>query len=256
MAHKRGKPKGDFCSLAPETNCPDCPVKEKKNGKTMNYAAICEPKWSGFTFLQRKVVAGKQKPFDRSYEAHHILCVASVLECIQGKHGIQAAVRETEWCINQKVNMYAMPLWGHTVKWYCNIGPIRQTLKADEVAPLFANIPQHDQSHNAYQEEVETALKTVAAKVKDLAHDLQSESLAKKLNRLSEDFRQELETRGNRAQGTHKSWERARKDPTDGTWCHPFSMAPDSAISQIPFPTFDDKTTEVMERIAEAVRGG
>ena len=49
--------------------------------------------------------------------------------------------------------MKAMPLWGHTVQWYCSFkedddGTIEGKVKSRTREPLFKNIPQHDFDHN------------------------------------------------------------------------------------------------------------
>jgi hypothetical protein len=108
--HRGAEPKGKFCCSPKDKNCGECPVN-KTGDKGKNYVAICDPGWSSYTYLQ--YVDGNPKPYvyEEEYEAHHILCVESVTPCILGTRGIQKAVRQTEWCINNKLNMITIPLF-------------------------------------------------------------------------------------------------------------------------------------------------
>jgi len=258
MSHARGDKKNHFCSQAQKTNCDDCPITEKTDsGKKKNYVEICDPRWPKYTYPQ--YVARDPNPYvyEEKYEAHHILCVASVTEFILGGYGIQGAVGQTTWCINQKLNMLAMPLWGHTVKWYCRIGKAGGSILKDKIPPPFRNIPQHDISHNLYQDEVEQLLVQVACHVQDQDHDIRAQTLKKDLDDLSEHFVGELKDRGKRKGGTHEGWRLGQTKPDpDPQWCYPFSMAPDYAVDEIAIPSFDEKTEEWIDKIAAAIASG
>jgi hypothetical protein len=257
--HERGKREGQFCSVPADPKCSDCPCSE-------TYIKVCEPTaWgSGYTF--QRLVKAKLKPFTfaKKYEAHHIACVAPVTSCITADAAIQDVVHQTKWCINKESNMLAMPLWGHTVKWYCVITAASTATEFDEAAkePPFKNIPQHDIDHNCsegYTWEVEQALKRLAEKVKkaNKEHALQPGDLATLLDRVSNGFKTMLDKRGNRKGGTHNAWSLAQKEPPDAQWCHPFSMASDSKVSSLGFPVrhFDERVAKWVARIAKAMKG-
>src|SRR5262245_53019212 len=106
-----------------------CAVKGQPcthNGAPGNdYRKVCKPAWSNLTYAQKYVDkdTGVNDPRPRSYEAHHILCLAQVKKVIvkeSEKNDFTDIVDSTEWCINDKRNMIALPMWGHTIMWYCN----------------------------------------------------------------------------------------------------------------------------------------
>lgn len=254
--HKRGKRKKDFCTQPAKPKCADCPCPK-------DYIEICKPRWAGVTF-ERLVNAEDGKfVFDKKYEAHHLVCVAPATKELLGKRGIQPAIEQTKWCINNKQNMLGMPLWGHTVKWYCSFshraGKVTGKVKAGAKPPPFKNIPQHDFDHNCkggYTSEVETKCKKLAKDIKESGHKLKGESLAEALGDMSEFFEEELlESRGIRKGGTHAAWKLALNG--DSEWCHPFSMASDGKVTSVSFPVkdFDSKLERWIQRIANAIAG-
>lgn len=242
--HKRGVSKGLFHGI-PETG----------NGCEYgnDYIKICKPSWGGFTFM--RLVRRKLLPvfvFGKKYEAHHILCVAPVAKEIAGKDAIDGIIRKTKWCINNKKNMIGMPLWGHTVRWYCS-----DTLGDDENvgSPPFANIPQHDWDHNCklgYTSEVQAKLATVAKRIEDAGHDVKEEDIKAALDKLSVDFKGLLDKRGIRRGGTHIAWE---SGGTDKEWYEPFSMASTGALTKKNYPVrkFDKRKQTWINRIAKAM---
>ena len=166
--HDRGERKGQFCANPAETPCDDC-------SESKNYIEVCKPRsWFTHTF-ERRVRTATAYTFDKKYEAHHIACVAPVNEVLYGDKDLIGAVEQTKWCINKKSNMMAMPLWGHTVKWYCAITEDGGEIDDDRTAPKFKNIPQHDYDHNCkegYTWEVEQAMKELAAEIENADHAL------------------------------------------------------------------------------------
>ena len=162
------------------------------------------------------------------FAAHHLLCVASVKSCIAKKRGLSPIVKETRWCVNARNNMVALPLWGHTVKWY---------YKNPDMKPPFKNRTQHDWDHNgsdSYREEVEDSLTTLADNVndaKDKHDDARLKQLKAGLNSRARDFRGKLKARGKRQGGTHKQFQ------TNGgntSWHAPFSMAASATAKGYP----------------------
>src|SRR5262249_31987718 len=149
--------------------------------------------WADYTFTQ-----GRKMEVLKRHEAHHLLCVACVTEFIAKKKELKKVVEQTDWCINDTNNMFAMPLWGHTIKWYCgdfadfdlDAQDVKDLLDSDELfvrrrKPKFANIPQHDYDHNSalgYKQEMDKELKKLAAKIakskkkhEDRAEELRSD---------------------------------------------------------------------------------
>lgn len=249
--HERGLSKGQFCGI-PGTPC-EC---------GNDYIEICNPGWNDYTFS--RLIRRKKGPwltFQKKYEAHHVVCVAPVAQEIVSKKSIESVIAQTQWCINNKDNMIAMPLWGHTVKWYCDISADGGDFAATISVPPFANIPQHDWDHNCndgYTWEVVEAAKKVAKKIEQAGHEIKTQDIAAALNSLSSKFKNILlAVRGTRKGGTHAAWLMALDDP-DSDWCQPFSMASTVALTRKGFPVrkFDESVAKWIERIAEAIRGG
>jgi hypothetical protein len=237
-----------FCSIRANPKCGDC-----KQPKT--YVDVCKPSWNAFTYVQ--LVDGQG--MDKKYEAHHILCVSPVTKELAGNTKIQKAIEETDWCINNGTNMIAMPLWGHTVKWYCKITRSRKFMPMDVPAPPFENLPQHNIDHNSkegYTYEITKVCQQLVKDVQEAGHDLEAEGLEGALNDLSVEWEAEIKRRGTaRKGGTHSAWKAAQDDPPDANWFEPFSMASDSKISKMGFPVhkFDDKVAAWIDRLANSM---
>ena len=240
-----------FCSIRANPKCGDC--KQAKN-----YIDACKPAgWANYSYPQ--MVSGS--PTKKKYEAHHILCVSPVTDEIAGKSAIKAAIEETDWCINNPDNMVAMPLWGHTVQWYCRILRSKKYTITDAPAPPFANIPQHNFDHNSkggYTHEIRVECKNLAAEVKNSGHSLKGDALKGKLDKLSAHWRKQIAKRGAREDGTHAAGQAGQKDPDSVAWCKPFSMASNGKVSSTGFPVrnFDDKVADWVDRIARAIANG
>lgn len=249
----RTKRKDDFCAVAAEGTC-GCSIDK-------SYVQECKPipGWDDtidFTWKNKRT--GKRQ---QGAAPHHIVCVASVGTLIIDASGkkVDGIVRATEWCVNTKKNMVAMPLWGHTVQWYCNIAT--QTLKAStRKAPPFEDIPQHDWDHTgtgAYQQELEELIIKIVKNMRQAGHDAKTSDLAGSLDDLSDDFRELLVNRGKRGtpKGTHKGWINGNANPKS-KWYLPFSMANDAAASRKGFPklTFTNKVFAKLKWLAEQLK--
>lgn len=229
--HNRAKSKRDFCAVAAQPSC-GCSIDA-------DYVAVCKPAWANYSFVRKIRGVGKRP---KVFEAHHILCAASVGTLIvdaSGK-GVATIVGDTEWCINTKKNMLGMPLWGHTVQWYCNV-PDKTLGSANRGAPPFADLPQHDWDHTgkgAYQSEVDDELRKIVKDLKQAGHDATTFDLAGALDDLSKHFKQELKDRGatrGSPKGTHEAWANGRKAPTS-QWYLPFSMASTGCVTGKGYP--------------------
>jgi|SRR5271165_2487316 len=246
--HSEGVEKGKFCALRKDK----CPCGNE-------YQENCTPAPDDWT-ADDKFWQGSSMGVAKKFEAHHLLCVASVTEFIGKKPAIKKIVEQTDWCINDTTNMFAMPLWGHTIKHYCNLAEDGELL--DKVkAPHFKNIPQHDYDHNStggYTSEVNKAMKNLARTVEEQAtdkHEADAKKLKKKLDGLSNDFRSELQRRGSsRCNGTHKAWQKGSKYP-ESDWYLPFSMATDAIAEKRTFPAsnFDNKLGQKILRLVKAL---
>jgi hypothetical protein len=249
--HSEGTEVGKFCAIRAES----CKLHSNK------YQSNCTNSpgtWAIANFIQgRKVMVEKQ------FEAHHVLCVACVTEFI-AKAGPSQVVRETDWCVNAKKNMLGLPLWGHTIKWYCGLfadvdednveekladGTLFKTRKA----PPFKNHPQHDYDHNStdgYKGEVDGRLQLIAQQVKKTAaknHEAAVKELKTELDNLSDHFKDELNRRGERQEGTHKAWKKGMREP-DSDWYEPFSMADDGMAEARSFPS-PGAASKLMDKI-------
>lgn len=196
-------------------------------------------------------VQGRKKRDPKTFEAHHLLCIASVTQYVAEKKEIAEIIQQTQWCINAEKNMLAMPLWGHTIRWYC--------LQNLDAPPPFQNIPQHDYDHNSklgYKKaDVDTQLQKLADQIqkKKKDHEVAVEELKTELDNLSVRFRRLLKLRGTvRSGGTHNAWTNGENMPD---WYLPFSMASTAAADRRPYPTTDSKGTVAnkIRRLVEAL---
>lgn len=245
--HKRGLAKNNFCGVPG-----DSPTACKCGN---DYIGVCKPHWANFTFM--RLVKRKILPayvFGKKYEAHHILCVSPVAGEIIANDAIDSVIAETVWCINNKTNMMAMPLWGHTVRWYCSAG---LGVDANIGAPDFMDIPQHDWDHNSkkgYTWEIETVLKDIAEVIKDAGHEVKPQDISTALTNQSKEFARTLNSRGKRRGGTHKAWQGGGQEKK---WYEPFSMASSAALTAKGFPakSFDEKMLKWIKKIATGMAG-
>ncbi len=209
-----------------------------------DYIKCCQPGWVAWTFAQR---GARGSVIGKKYEAHHLLCWSCVVKAFFSDPKAKDILKGTDWCVNRSTNMIALPLWGHTVKWYAN----------NDGPPPFVNLPQHDWDHNCtggYTFEVSQKLLTFAADIKTMkeAHELPPpEDIAGALVSSSGEFRAELIARGLRGGGTHASFELGGTTPG---WYLPFSMANAAIATQRRAPTsFDKKRKAKLDAILAAV---
>jgi len=242
--HKRGLKKGEFCTAPGSPKC-DC---------GNNYRAVCKKTankaWATYHTTEKR--KGKKIRVTNPFEAHHLLCVSSVMKELQTKHGIKQIIQNTKWCINKGNNMIAMSLWGHTIKWYCD------PVDGESKAPPFADIPQHDFDHNkkdgGYVAEVAVAIKEIAKDVKIQGHAVDVDDIAAALRSESKNFRNKLNDRGTRLGGTHKGWKLGGKTKIS-TWYLPFSMAATASVKQFPARDFNQEKAAWIKRLAKAAWG-
>lgn len=229
-SHNREKFKKEFCAVAADGAC-DCGNDYKKN-------CVPAPAWDSandFTWFIKGQGARQQ-----SYAPHHILCVASVATILidATDKQVDGIVEATKWCVNKKPNMIALPLWGHTVKWYCNISALSMT-GGQTSPPPFQNLPQHDWDHTgkgAYIEELEEVLKNLVKQLAKKGHEAKPIDLAGAMDKLAAAFEAKLKARGLRQGGTHTAWQNGA---TNKDWFLPFSMANDGSATRKGYPKMD-----------------
>lgn len=218
-----------------------CHVRGEPSCKCGNdYQEVCKPSWSAFKYSQKYL----HEAVRRSYEAHHLLCCASVSKLIADIPEIQPVVEKTQWCINHGDNLIALPMWEQTLRYYCSAvtGQIRTVTQADGTTasrmnpPPFQNLVQHNYGHHSYISEVDTELVKIANKVKEnkKAHEHRRKQLKSELNGLVRKMRTELRTRGQRSGGTHAGWTLGLNGQAN--WFHPFSMAKSARGRAFPSP--------------------
>jgi hypothetical protein len=231
--HKpRGKKLGEFCAVAPYGKKCECSTPN-------NYRENGEPPWG------------------QPYQAHHLLPVTCVNSELVSKPEIKGVLELTQWCINKKLNMYGMPIWGHTVKWYCRVA----ALKPDRAAPPWENIPQHLNDHDLYNHEVCQYLGGLAVAWEQADHKVKGDEIAGDLDSLGGMMQNDLlKVRGLRTSGTHNAWNNAIKESIGGgehkDWYMPFSMAEDGDVRKRAFPIKGESNSvrAWIERIAGALR--
>ncbi len=247
--HSEGTLIIEFCTQRTDT-CKPCGNK---------YASIV----TASDYLFPRLVQKKSGPvtLDISQNAHHILCVAEVTGIMSSDDKLKKVLQNTKWCINHKRNMISLPLFYHTVYWYCldkesrgagrmRIGRYFTTRRT----PKFKNKCNHDYDHDKYNEEVQTELKKLNATVKQAVHDYDAGELAGELNDLSSTFRTRLRNRGKRQGGTHAAWMGALKG-TKPKWYEPFSLAGDVTSKQFPGQVRDlgDELPDVLASLRQAL---
>lgn len=251
--HSKGVVKAEFCAI------------RKSKCDHAEYQKNCVPKPTGWDkpyFWQGKTDI-KQKKF----EAHHLLCVACVTQHIANGKGIVSIVKQTKWCINEKPNMFAMPLWGHTLKFYCRLevrglGIEARTKKRAKI-PKFKNIPQHDYDHNSskgYKSEIDYDLAQLASQIrrgKKKKHEARVKDIKAELKSLSRKHKASLRARGKRCGGTDKAWKKGKKKVTSN-WYEPFSMAATGCIDKRVFPSSAGGTiaNKIRSLVTSYLKGG
>ncbi len=219
--HTEGAQKGLFCSLRTE-KCDPCSNKYKDIMKGTE-------SWGKYKQKHRTLIS-----IERSPEAHHVLPVASVTGNITANEKIrEEVVKNTKWCVNDKLNMIALPLFEMTFTHYLvEHDPDTGT---PIPAPDFAGLPMHNYGHAAFQKEVNMELERVGEDAKDNTekHEEASKTLLAAMNAQRDFFRPKLNSRGDRGNGTHVEFLNAMGLNEDGTefsgrvpkWYVPFSMA-------------------------------
>ncbi|MFN8066631.1 MAG: AHH domain-containing protein [Vicinamibacterales bacterium] len=216
--HTEGAERGKFCSLRVEP----CPCGNK-------YTDIMSGTGSWGKYPQKHRVL---KAVERSPEAHHVLPVASVTAEITANSKIKdEVVKNTQWCVNDKANMIALPLFEMTFLHYI--------INEEDSAPPFEGLPMHNYDHGAFQDEVDAKLKKIGndAQANTKAHEDATKELKGALDSLRDAYNPKLASRGKRGKGTHGEFVNAMKDPDAASaeeWYVPFSMADDP--DPRPFP--------------------
>jgi hypothetical protein len=181
------------------------------------------------------------------WESHHILCISCVngymvLKAYKDKERtfIDNCYKETEWCINQKPNLIALPM---------------KLVYEDYEKSRGLDLPCHDWDHNntgGYTDEVATEINIkVWQKLKEKMGkeepcDLAKSVVAKELVDLADDFRAKLVDRGQRPVGAKTGTQAAYDEGTANKpkskriplWWFPFSMAQDSVAAVRPAASF------------------
>jgi hypothetical protein len=255
-----------------------------------NYQENCKPTWSKLKYPQKFTVKDEITKktleviaIEKSYEAHHIACVAQVNDIVVGmkdQYGYADILDKTQWCINAITNMIALPMWGHTIMWYCkqmlanvkynksngkvlNLDALRPIDTGNLEEPPFSNLPQHNYGHGG--QEIETSYNMeIRDSLEKLVQSLQKDkkkheneriaSIASKLNKLSDEYRKELkEVRGKREHGgTHKAWLAGCADKDDTSkWYMPFSMARKPREISFPVSNFNAGLGAKIKDVAE-----
>ncbi len=218
--HTEGAERGKFCSLRME----ECPCGNK-------YTAIMNGTESWGKYPQKHRVL---TVVERSPEAHHVLPVASVTAEITANEKIKdEIVKNTKWCVNDRKNMIALPLFEMTFLHYLIQGQV--------TPPPFTGLPMHNYDHAAFQKEVDEELKQVGkdATQNTKAHEEVTKELKAALDNARDFFNPELASRGKRGKTTHGEFVAAMNakpdDPSIEKWYEPFSMAETPAPR--PFPS-------------------
>jgi len=222
--HSAGALVKEFCTQRTST-CNPCGNRYADVVKNNSALAV------SFTFPRLVQLATGPTTLPISHNAHHLLCVAEVTKVMSRDEALQIVLLNTKYCVNNSNNMMALPLFGHTVYWYCLtdhsdaserslIGSMASAVNP----PPFQNLPNHDFDHNLYNLEVEEALNKLKAQIKQAEHSLEPGKLSLALDAMSNRFQALLKLRGMSKGGTHAAWKAATAGNVDH-WYAPFSLA-------------------------------
>lgn len=266
--HRRGSVSNNFCSVA-GTPC-KCPN---------NYIENCESQADGWgTYTQKYTTRNKVTKIieelrqnRRSFEAHHMLPVACVTEVIlewdEKNNTDPSVITGTKWCINEEINMIALPMWGHTILHYTeNFEALSQEVR-DEIdsvaaaaigatklgklsvaarrslsnlvtvntAPPFEKLPQHNYGHTGgsaatgYNEEIIDKLKKITMNI-ERAKDVHQTDKINSLKGALNDLSKDMEEElKDRGVRAYGGTHQAWKKGMEGKrdWYKSFSMASD-----------------------------
>lgn len=222
MGHSEGALVGKFCTQR----------KPKCDKHSQEYRENCKVSWT--------------------YQAHHVLCVASVTQYLSVDKDIKPIVEQTDWCINTTENMLAMPTYmGEIARYYEGQLASGADLNA---APGFADIPVHGYGHGGekgYKSEIDAymvKLAKAAAKSKE-AHKDAAATLAGQLNSYRNTMKPLLKGRGKRGKGTHQEWLDAFSGNPSAKWYMPFSMADDANVKARTFPGYSKATMDKVKAL-------
>ena len=190
------------------------------------------------------------------FQAHHVICVASVTQYISAVSEIEPIVTLTKWCVNRTGNMIAMPDYMGVV--FGNFAAWAAATPDDTIKPPYADIPVHGYDHNSkmgYKSEIDTKMKALAddAKRSKAKHETEANTLMGALNTYQKNKKPELKNRGTRGLGTYGEWLKVysgQKAP-DSDWYVPFSMADEGNIEPRTYPT--GRVKSVVERVKEII---
>ncbi len=166
-----------------------------------------------------------------SWQAHHILCEASV-----GARSFKPADKEfaeqclwiTEWDLNATVNMIGMPVRSDFTS--------TNGVICDTSTGVPINICSHANDHNTTEGYTDECTQHLKQKVWDTIkksgqdHTTEAASIKSLLETASTYFSGELTKRANREGGTLLMWTKRHDAGYEDKWYVPFSMAKDSEV--------------------------
>ena len=151
------------------------------------------------------------------WEAHHITCNHAVEGRVieKNKEYVEDCLWITDWNLNDSDNLIGLPT-------------NKQYRVSDGKIPV--NTCSHQVDHNTaggYTDECKKWLKdnvwdTLNNKRK--AHETNAKAIKEQLEECTAVFKEKLETRGQRKQGTVICWHNRFRDEYESTWYYPFSM--------------------------------
>ena len=179
----------------------------------------------------------------KEHNVHHILSVSCLADKNLGddESFILKCLRATEWDINNARNQIGLPL--KVV--YFNYTSGKHRKEEREKSKEWNLLPCHQVDHTpGYLDEVKTRIQKdlhdllLKARKEERCEKVEGRPIARQLNRISDDFRKHLKTRGRRSgkkggeRGTLHCLE--HRDEYPDTWFLPFSMVEDPAKRHAP----------------------
>ncbi|MET0391344.1 MAG: hypothetical protein ABW321_35550 [Polyangiales bacterium] len=252
--HSEGLKVGKFCSERSEKcTCGNrykspCTSQMTQWSKTTKSLGLKRTDWK-----LPKLVGRDDRLQQWGGQAHHTLCVASVTGKITAQPELEPTLNVTEWCVNHKENMLALPIWPLTVRWYSTMrlenSEVVHGFKARTVAqtPPFVGLAQHDYDHNLYNRDVDSAMKEIAddAKKQGDKHEETAATIKAKLDSSRDAFKGTLQGRT-----TDEAWFQGLNGTE--TWWEEFSMVGAAGVERA-FPSREDSTwSEMIQKMLDA----
>jgi hypothetical protein len=210
--------------------------------------------------VNKKTKKKKKEAYRRACEHHHIASVAEVGTFISNEN-VRKLAMGTSWCISEKKNLIAMPMWSLHLMYYCDFTRAHPMVRAEAVRggfvatvdapPLWANLPMHDQDHDLYLDELNDTFSQAAERIAEEGpcQDPQK-TLLPDLDKAISMYHQQLLMNGVSHGGTHGAWKQGMNGLE--SWYAAFSMSRSPTPRPHPLAGQDQKWQDKLAYLHQA----